>query len=195
MKKLLWTISLGAVAILHAETNATMLLNGNEDALLVDKNRFYVKVVDEVTGGCLPKPEQLKRSMEQALKNDGFEVVKKRDFLTPEVYISTLGFRSNRMCVVDFSVSILFPIIAEVPNAQHVPSGNRTIVTYSYDIGRHIFHYQKYRMQQTLNKYVKTYGDKIYIKIAKAKDDIFAKFPEMREEIERKRQSANVVGK
>ena len=190
MKKLLWSAALGAAVMLNAETNATMLFDGNDNALLVDKKKFYVKVIDEVTGGCLPKPEQLKRSMEQALRKNGFEVVDKADFVTPEVYISTLGFRSNRMCVVDFSVSILFPIVAEVPNAKSVPSGNRTIITYSYDLGRHIFHYQKYRMQKTLNKYVKTYGDKIYMQIAKAKDDIFTKFPQMREEIERKQQQS-----
>ena len=64
MKNILWTILLGCAATLHAETNASMLYDGDVNALLVDKDTFYVKVVDEVTGGCLPKPDQLKQSME-----------------------------------------------------------------------------------------------------------------------------------
>ena len=65
------------------------------------------------------------------------------DFMIPEVHISTLGFRINGMCVVDFTVNLLFPVVAEVSNAQNVPSGNRTYVIYNYDVGRHLFNYPK----------------------------------------------------
>ena len=188
MKNILWTILLGCAAMLHAETNASMLYDGDINALLVDKNTFYVKVVDEVTGGCLPKPEQLKQSMEASLRNNGLKVVDKADFMTPKVHISTLGFRINGMCVVDFTVNLLFPIVAEVPNAKNVPSGNRTIIMYSYDVGRHLFNYPKRRMQKTLNKYVKQYGDKIYMRVAQSKDKIYAKFPSIEEEIKKKQQ-------
>jgi len=188
MKKILLAILLGGTAMLYAETNASMLYDGDVSALLVDKDTFYVKVVDEVTGGCLPKPQQMKDAMEASLRNNGLKVVDKESFFTPEVHISTLGFRINGMCVVDFTVNILFPIVAEVPNAKNVPSGNRTLIMYNYDIGRHLFNYPKRRMQKTLNKYVKQYGDKIYMRIAKSKDKIYAKFPSMEEEIKKKRQ-------
>jgi len=188
MKKILWTVLLGCAAMLHAETNASMLYDGDVNALLVDKDTFYVKVVDEVTGGCLPKPDQLKQSMEASLRNNGLKVVDKAGYYIPEVYISTLGFRINGRCVVDYTVTLRFPIVAEVPNAKNVPSGNRTLIRHNYDVGRQIFNYPKHRMQKTLNKYVKQYGDKVYMSIAKSKDKIYAKFPSIEEEIKKKQQ-------
>ena len=187
MKKTLLAIILPALTIaLNAETNATMLYDGGPNALLVDKNTFYVTVKDEVTGGCLPKPNQLKLKMERSLKNNGFEIVEngKNPFI-PEVHISTLGFKINSMCVVDLTVNILFPIIVKVPNASNVPSGNQTYVTYNYDIGRYIANYRRPQMQGQLNKIVQGFGDKIYMKIAKSKDDIFVKFPSIQEEIKK----------
>lgn len=187
MKKILFTLLLGMTMTLHAETSANMLYDGGSSAMLVDKDTFYVKVLDEVKGGCLPKPNQLKRSMETSLRNNGFKVLDNdNDYMIPEVHISTLGFRINRMCVVDFTVSILFPVVAEVSNAKNVPSGNRTLIIYNYDVGRHLFNYPKRSMQKTLNKYVKQYGDKIYMSIAKSKDKIFTKFPSVEEEIKKK---------
>jgi len=174
---------------LNAETSSNMLYDGGTNAMLVDKDTFYVKVVDEVTGGCLPKPDQLKTSMEASLRNNGFKVVDNdKDFMITEVHISTLGFRINGMCVVDFTVNLLFPIVAEVSNAKNVPSGNRTLIMYNYDVGRHLFNYPKRKMQKTLNKYVKKYGDKIYMSVAKSKDKIFTKFPSVEEEIKKKKQ-------
>ena len=187
MKKLLGSLLLGCVVLLQAEMSVNMLYDGDVNALLVDKDTFYVKVVDEVTGGCLPKPEQLKHAMEASLKNNGFKVVNKAGYYIPEVYISTLGFRINGRCVVDFTVSLKFPIVVEVPNAKNVPSGNRTLIKHSYSVGRHIFNYPKRSMQKTLNKYVKKYGDKVYMRISKSKDTTYAKFPSMEEELKKKK--------
>ena len=193
MKKILWTALLGCAAMLHAETNASMLYDGDIGALLVGKDTFHVKVVDEVTGGCLPKPDQLKQSMEASLRNNGFTVVDKGGYYIPQVAISTLGFRINGMCVVDFTVNLRFPLVAEVPNAQNVPSGDRTIIMHNYYVGRHLFNYSKHRMQKTLNKRVKKYGDDIYMLIAKSKDRIYAKFPSVEKEIKKKQQKSKKI--
>ena len=188
MKKLLLTLLVCSTVLLQAEKPVNMFYDGDVNALLVDKDTFYVNVVDEVTGGCLPKPEQLKRSMESSLRNNGFKIVKKASYYVPEIYISTLGFRINGRCVVDFTVSLKFPIVVEVPNAKNVSSGNRTLITHNYSVGRHIFNYPKRSMQKTLNKYVKKYGDKVYMRIAKSKDKIYTKFPSMKEEIKKKKE-------
>jgi hypothetical protein len=175
--------------MLQAEpTKISMFYDGDVDVLLVDKDTFYVKVVDEVTGGCLPKPAQLKKAMEASLKNNGFKIVDKGGYYIPEVYISTLGFKINGRCVVDFTVNLRFPIVAEVQNAKNVPSGNRTLIRYNYIVGRQIFNYPRHRMQKTLNKYVKQYGDKVYMSIAKAKVKVFVKFPSIEEELKKKAQ-------
>jgi len=189
MKKILYSLLLCSFTMLNAESTANMFFDGGASALLVDKNTFYVEVSDEVTGGCLPKPDQLKKSMEDSLRSHGLKVIDKAEFMTPKVYISTLGFRINRMCVVDFTVNLSFPIVSEVPNATNVPSGNRTLIIYNYDVGRHIFNYPKRKMQRTLNKYVKEYGDKIYMRIAKSKDKIYVKFPSIEEEVKKKQKA------
>ena len=192
MKKLLGLLLICSTVFVHAEKKpVNMFYDGDTSALLVDKDTFFVDVTDEVKGGCLPKPKQLKVSMESALKKHGFKVAKKNSYMTPKVRISTLGFRINGMCVVDFTVTISFPIVAEVPNAQNVPSGNRTLLYYNYYVGRHLFNYNRRRMQKTLNKYVKKYGDDIYMSIAKSKDNIYTKFPSIEEELKKKKEKEN----
>ena len=180
IKKSVWVWLLAGSIFVQAETvGASMLINGGLNALLVDKKMFYVSVSDEVTGGCMPKPKQLKTEMEKSLRGNGFTIAEKNSPLTPEVHLSALGFRINGMCVVDLTVNMYFPIKVEVPHAQNVPSGNLTYTGYDYSIGRHIFNYRRSQMQKKLNKTVRYYGDKIYMSISKAKDDIFKKFPEM----------------
>lgn len=178
MKKLLGILLL--TILVHAEHNASMLYDGGLNALIYDKKSFYVTVNDEVTGGCLPKPKQLKKNMESRLKKNGFIVVDKgENGFVPEVYVSALGFKLNGMCVVDVTINMYFPIVVNVPNASNVPTGDKTYVRYNYYVGRHIFNYQRKKMQRQLNKTMTNYADKIYMNVSKAKDDIFKKFPEV----------------
>lgn len=187
MKKLLLaTLTMATIGInSQAETNATLLFEGGTNALFVDKKSFYVTVNDEVTGGCLPKPSQLKQKMELALKNNGFKIIEKQNYMTPEIYITALGFRKNSMCSVNLQVEMWFPIVVNVPHSSKVSGGHETYINYSYNIGNHILHYKPSQIQSKLNKTVKKHGDTIYLKISKAKDDIFAKFPSIEEEIKK----------
>lgn len=187
MKKVLLSILLlGFTVNLNAETNATFLYDGGENALLVDKKIFYVSVTDEVTGGCLPKPAKLKATMEKALKKHGFEISKDRkNPFIPEINIATLGFRINGMCAVEMSVDMYFPIQALIPMAANVPGGNKTYVTYTYDVGRYIGNYRRKQMQKKLQKISEKFADRIYMRISKAKDDIYLKFPSVEEEVKK----------
>ena len=185
MKKILWTILLSYTMTLTAESNPSLLFDGNLNALLIDKKAFYVSVSDEVTGGCLPKPNQLKTSMESTLRNNGFEILEKNSPQTTQIHLSALGFKINGMCVVDLTVNMFFPIKAEVPYAGNVPGGAMTYLGYDYSVGRHIFNYRRNKMQKKLNQTVKYYGDQIYMKISKAKDNIFKKFPSIEQEMKK----------
>ncbi len=180
-------VLLGMTGLSAEEANVNFLYDGAFNALLVDKNTFYVSVTDEVTGGCLPKPAQLKTAMEKALKNNGFQIAKDRkNPFIPEVNISTLGFRINGMCAVEMNVNMYFPVQVVVPKASEVPTGNKTYVTYTYGVGAYIANYRRSQMQKQLNKISRKFSDRIYMHIAKAKDDIFPKFPS----IERKVKAA-----
>ena len=185
MKKILWTLLLGTSIFLNAETNTTMLYNGGVNALFVDMKTFYVSIDDEVTGGCLKNPAKVKLEMEKALIKKGFKIVdnNKNPFI-PEIRISALGFKLNAMCVVDLSSTLSFYLIAEVPHANDVPSGNRAYIRYNYDMGRSIFNYRRHQIQGQLNKVARNHADKIYMKISRAKDKIFVDFPSMKSRIE-----------
>ena len=187
MKKILLSwILLSVFSIVYADNNATFLYDGGDDALFVDKNTLYVSVTDEVTGGCLPRPKQLKASMEKALKNHGFKIVEnlKNPFI-PEVKISTLGFRVNGMCAVEMSADIYFPIKVIVPNAINVPGGNKTYVTYTYDVGSYIGNFRRHQMQNKLQQIARKFSDRIYMKVSKAKDSIYTNFPSLQEEVKK----------
>ena len=191
MKKILisW-ILLSLYVTLNADNNATFLYDGSDKSLFVDKDTFYVSVTDEVTGGCLPKPKKLKAAMEKALKNHGFKIVDNRkDPFIPEVSISTLGFKVNGMCAVEMSVDIYFPIQVVVPVAVNVPSGNKTYVTYGYDVGSYIGNFRRHQMQKQLHKIAKKLSDRIYMKVSKSRDEIYAKFPSIEAEVKKKQQN------
>jgi hypothetical protein len=186
MKKMLLVLLLGTSVFLNAETNTSMLYDGGENALLVDMKTFYVSINDEVTGGCLAKPAKVKLAMEKALIKKGFKIVdnNKNPFI-PEIRISALGFKLNSMCVVDLTSTLSFYLIAEVPYANDVPSGNRTYVRYNYNIGRSIFNYKRHQIQGQLNRVARNQADKIYIKVSRAKDKIFVNFPSMKDKVEK----------
>ena len=177
-------VLLGMTGVSAEDTQVNFLYDGSANALLVDKNTFFVSVTDEVTGGCLPKPAQLKETMEKALKNHGFKIAKDRENpFTPEVNISTLGFRVNGMCAVEMNVNMYFPVQVVVPKASDVPTGNKTYATYTYSIGAYIANYRRSQMQKQLNKISRKFSDRIYMYISKAKDDIFPKFPSIERKV------------
>jgi len=124
--------------------------------------------------------------MEKALKKHGFKIVDnlKNPFI-PEVKISTLGFKINGMCVVEMSMDIYFPIQAMVPSAVNVPGGNKTYVTYTYDVGSYIGNFRRRQMQSKLQQIAKKFSDRIYMKVSKSKDKIFTDFPSIQEKIKK----------
>ena len=188
MKKIVLSfIMMSLYTSLYAESESKFLFGGGVNALLVDKKTFSVSVVDEVTGGCLPKPKKLQESVEKSLKKHGFKIVDNNDNpFIPEVIISTLGFRINGMCAVQMSMDIYFPVQVVVPVAVNVQGGNKTYVRYCYDVGAYIANYRRKDMQGKLQKIASKFTDRIYMRIAKSKDDMFTKFPTIREEMEKK---------
>lgn len=165
------------------DTNATLLFDGGINALLVDKKAFTVTVSDEVTGGCLPKIEKIKETMELSLKKNGFEIVADPSALTPEIRIIALGFMNNGSCSVTLLTHLNFYIAVKVPAAANLPRGNETILNYSHPIEMQIVNSPRSRMQAMLVEATKENANKVYMAISRAKDIIFEKFPQIREEI------------
>ena len=183
---MLWLV-FGVVITLNTlkadDTNATLLFDGGINALLVDKKAFTVTASDEVTGGCLPKIGKIKETMEQSLKNNGFEIVDDPSALTPEIRIVALGFMNNGSCSVTLLTNLNFYIAAKVPAAANLPGANETILNYSYPIEMQIVNSPRSRMQAMLIEATKENANKVYMAISRAKDIIFEKFPQIREEI------------
>jgi len=157
-----------------AENKPSLLYEGGIDSLIVNRNKFYIKLTDEVTGGCLPYPNKLKDKMEISLRKNGFQIEKNNNVLSNSINISIIGYKtSENSCAVHISVNLIFFVLMTVPNAE----GKETIAPFTLNIGSHLLTGFKNNMQSRLEKYIIEYADQLYLEISRAKDKISEKFP------------------
>ena len=167
-----------------ADDAPSLIVEGGTKSLLVSKDEFSIQVSDQVTGGCLPFPNKLKDKMEISLRKNGFDIAKKANFFTNNIYITALGFKiSESSCAVHLSAELIFPVVANVPFAEDEPKGSKTLVPFIYKIGDVILAGERYSMQDRLSKTVTEFADKLYLDISRSKDDVFKKFPSIKEAI------------
>ncbi|AUZ83801.1 hypothetical protein [Methylophaga nitratireducenticrescens] len=187
MKKLITVFvllfSFNEIAI--AEDGPELLFEGGINSLLATRDAFSITVSDQVTDGCLPNPGQLKDKMEIALRKNGFGIEKGTAFFTDKILITALGYKiSDSACVIHLSVDLIFPTNISVPLAIIGPEGDSTFVPYTYQIGDNLLKSIRSSMQGHLNKQVTEYADKLYLDISRARDDIFTKFPSLKDSYE-----------
>jgi len=167
-----------------AEDALSLLTEGGVKSLLVSKEVFVIQVNDQVTGGCLANPGKLKDKMEISLRKKGFGIAKESGFLTNNIIINAVGFKiGESLCAVHISAELIFATVINVPFADNVPKGNETFVSFVYHIGNVIFTGERNSMQSRLSKQVAEFADKLYLDISQSKDDIFTKFPSIKEGI------------
>ena len=170
-------ISIPAIA---EDKKPNLLWEGGAESLIAWKDNFSIEIIDQVGGGCLPKPTRLKDKMEISLRQSGFKIANEDDFLPPVIRIIALGYSTgNESCVVHVESTLTFYIVTNVPFAYDVPSGKETFVPYIYPIGSFLFTGPKTDMQDRIEKQVKDFGDKLYLKISRAKDHVAKNFPEI----------------
>jgi hypothetical protein len=190
-KPLLMLLALiGVFQSASAEEAPSLLFEGGTKALLVSMSEFAIVVSDQVTDGCLPSPTKLKDKMEIALRKNGFDIKKEAGYFTNDIGITALGYKiGESSCAVHLSVELLFQAVVNVPFSKNVQSGQETFAPFFYKVGSRMLTGPRYGMQARLEKQVTEYADELYLAISRAKDDVFSKFPTIKADIEKSKET------
>ena len=163
--------------IANAEGAKSLFFYGGIPSLLATKNSFYIRVNDEVTGGCLPNPETLKDKMEVSLRRNNFGIDKEGGVFGAEIVINALGYKAAYSCVVHVSINLVFYAPIKVPFTGDMKGGGTTLVPYVYAVHQHLLSGSD--MQNRVEKSVSTGADTLFLNISRARDETFTEFPEI----------------
>ncbi|MGB6103282.1 MAG: hypothetical protein WBF88_05470 [Pusillimonas sp.] len=125
-------VLLAACAGLALAQSPNDLVDGGTNALLATKQAFSISVNDEVTGGCLPRPNHLKDALEVSLRKNGFEIASDVPFGN-EIVINALGYgygANESLCAVTASVRLDFLVLVGVPHTVINNTAKDTIATF-----------------------------------------------------------------
>jgi len=163
---------------LLANEAPSLLWDGGMNSILATKNTFSITISDQVTGGCLPNPRDLKDKMEFSLRKNGFKIKNDKDAITDNIFITVLGYKTNQStCIIHLSVDLRLITAVIVPFSNDGNGTTNTLTKMRYNIGNGLLSGSKNSMQSRLKKEISEYGDKLYLDISRAKDYTFSKFP------------------
>jgi len=184
---------LGIGRVSFAQESPSFWIDGGVDALLATRDSFAITVYDGVKDGCLPNPGRLKEKMEIALRKHGFDIQKEHRLNVNTIAIQALGGRprKNELCVVHISTTLVINSVVSVPFADKISTGSNTLVPLLYPIRNALITNNRTSMQRRLTKQVVEFADKLYLDVSRAKNDIFSKFPSIRDEYLKSKNSSN----
>jgi hypothetical protein len=163
-----------------AENKEPSLFWEGEKAIIATMRPFFITVDDQVSGGCLPRPNALKDKVEISLRRNGLKVVREpkvmgiEDLDSTSISIEALGFKSGGVCAVFLRVATTKMISAIVPYSSKMDRNN-TLINFEYVISEKLL--TGGNMQARLEKAASEAGDDLFLDIFRARDEIFSKFP------------------
>ena len=163
-----------------------LLLEGGLGAILATRHNFKIQYDDEVSGGCLPRPSKLRDKLELSLRRNHLGILpNKKGGLDDTLTLAALGFKAGRgYCAVSLTLTLTTWVAVNVPYAKGNPGGTMTLTPMEVQIGHYLLTGRRSGMQRRLEKVALELGDKLYLNIARSKDDIFRKFPTIRNNFE-----------
>lgn len=172
-----------------AEDGPSLLAAGDPAMLATTGGVFSIRVVDEVSGGCLPRPKALEDAAEVVMRRNGFGVSKEQRFLQPELVISALGFdvQGGTSCLVFIAADLQKPTLMHVPFSG-VTEQNRTIATYTVRVFGRLLSGPKHGMQADLEEAAESAANSVFLTISRARDTFFAEFPAIENNMETSRK-------
>lgn len=177
---LILTLALSAINARADDPN--LLVDGGTNALLALKDSFSIDYSDQVSDGCLPQPTKMKDKMELVLRQNGLGISKDDQlaFLKNKIAITAVGFAtSSNSCAINVEAVLMFYVNILVPYAQDVPSSQSTIVPFNYSLGSVLLTGSKYGMQERVETQIKDFGEKLYLDVSRARDQVQEQFPEI----------------
>ena len=137
-----------------------------------------IVVTDNVTGKCFNYPNRAKDKLEIALRKNG--IMKERSSHTATVELIVSGGRKDIGCLVNVNGRLWYPITVKLPSFPNYYSDG------FYDVKAAIFWGSTMLapasfVQKTVEDFASSFGDKVYLMIARARDKTFKKYPKIEE--------------
>lgn len=182
MRHIAPSIFLG-LALLSAETLAadeerSLMFEGGDNALISALGRFHIQVVDQVKGGCLPQPGALKDSAEVVMRRNGFGISEEQNFFVPEFVINALGYaEGGNRCAVYIEAYVLSARLMAVGHAPE--DDDLTLATHRTHVYGSLLTGPKAGMQARLREASEEAANAVFLRVSRARDDFFSKFPEI----------------
>lgn len=181
-------LTLALMLMIHPPAHSdppNMLLDGGINVFLATTDRFSITVADQVKDGCLPRPGALKDAMEVSLRKSGFQIDTERQPLGKQIIIVALGYaRGADSCVVSLRAELRLWMLSNVPHMSNDIENRNTLILHSHLIGHDLLSGSKSTMQKRLEDASREYADTLFLSIRRAQDDIFLKFPRIKEGFE-----------
>lgn len=157
-----------------ADQTRDMLLEGGRNALIYNIDSFKILLSDQVVDGCLASPARISDAMEVSLRQAGFKIQNDNPLAT-YVNITVLGYMSGGICFVSHSVDIDTLRLMVLP----LEDFHSTLATHSLRIDYGVVSGRASHTQSSLEDVARKSGEKIYLMISRAKDEMRENFPEI----------------
>lgn len=167
-----------AITGIHSRTShaqsGSMILEG-ESVYLAMTDKVVLKIDDQVTDGCWPRPNTTKNAVELKLRNSGIGIVSEKGLFFTHLIIVGFGYESNGLCIVDMQLILKRLILATVPFSD---GEDQTMVEVRLAARENLLTGPNSSMQKRLSDTAEEQVTAIILEIKKAQSDIFERFPD-----------------
>ncbi|SFT38011.1 hypothetical protein SAMN05444141_101215 [Pseudovibrio denitrificans] len=128
-----------------------------------------VSVDDNVKGGCLPRPQGLKKKMEAHLRENGFSILGEGDIPDARVILRIAGLRTEAGCVGYINTVIAFFVYGYVPESEYVEPATSSYIGSEFSIGALMLSGFNTNMQMRLEKVAELHAKKLQVEVMRGK--------------------------
>lgn len=152
---------------------STLMFEGVDAWMAVYPKVVVLSVVDDVSDGCMPRPNGAQAAWEAELRRLGFQVVERgeRDFATPGVAIMTFGYGTDGGgCVVNVETVLTFFIVGLLGEKQ-------VITPMSITMAENLMSGPKLNMQTRIEDLSRDHARSLYLRMEKTRERFKKEYP------------------
>ena len=164
------------------------IVSAGSDVFLYDIKAVNVKVLDEVTGGCLPNPQGMETAVTAALVRNGFDILENLFFGYFVIHMTGYSITGSISCVVRIDTKYVDTISSIIPHAQNNNDDQHTLVELVTDVQDEILTGPKYTMQQRVQNSIAEAADVFLLMTVRAKKNLEKDFPQLLSTMEKNKQ-------
>lgn len=153
---------------------------------------YSISVDDQVKNGCLPYPNKLKDAAEIGLRRNGFilETDETNAYLPnrAHIFIRAVGSKSRSICFANIDVKLGMYRVTEIEWAKEPADiygdGQHVYIMVYHSLNNLVLIGPSNYIQSSMEIYAKDTMDDLFLDVSRARDDIFAKFPSIKNRYE-----------